>query len=82
MVRVAILDEFNAVARLQHKTLAPITDDLTLLNSGFDSMCFAILVTRLEDRLGIDPVKIFEEVDFPQTVGDFISIYKAAMESN
>jgi acyl carrier protein len=38
-----------------HKQLAPLYDDLVLVDSGLDSLCFAIVVARLEDALGIDP---------------------------
>ena len=33
-------------------------DDLVLLDSGLDSLCFAILVARLEDELGVDPFRL------------------------
>ena len=32
----------------------PLNDDSVLMNTGLDSLCFAILVTRLEDRLGVE----------------------------
>ena len=39
---------------------------MVLLNSGLDSLCFAILVTRLEDELGFDPFTISDDVYFPR----------------
>jgi len=42
-----ILDEIRNVAASQKMTLAPLTDDLSLQDSGLDSLCFAILVARL-----------------------------------
>jgi len=66
------------VAREQHKTLSPLSDDLGLLDTGLDSLCFAIIVARLEDRFGLDPFSAEEEVDFPVTVGDFIRLYEHA----
>ncbi len=45
-------------------------------SSGLDSLCFAILVTRLEDELGIDPFTASDEVYFPVTLGDFVRLYE------
>jgi acyl carrier protein len=67
---------FAEVARDQHKTLAPLSDDLGLLDTGLDSLCFAVIVARLEDTLGLDPFSTDEEIDFPVTVGDFIRLYE------
>ena len=64
------------MAREQGKRLAPLTDDLELLNSGLDSLCFAIIVTRLEDSLRLDPFSTSEEGRFPVTLGEFISFYE------
>ena len=70
--------EFEAVAREQEKTLTGLSDDTVLLESGLDSLCFAIIVARLEDRLGVDPFTASEEVYFPVTVGEFIRFYQDA----
>ena len=55
-MRATILNEIHTVAASQQKTLAPLTDDLSLIDSGLDSLCFAILVARLEDLTGRDPL--------------------------
>ncbi|HTY76930.1 MAG TPA: phosphopantetheine-binding protein [Candidatus Bathyarchaeia archaeon] len=75
-VRSTVLSQFAQVAREQDKTLAPLTDDLVLLESGLDSLCFAIVVARLEDALGVDPFSAAEGVSFPVTLGDFIRCYE------
>ena len=54
-VRSEVITQFKQVAKEQDKRLAPLADDLPLLDSGLDSLCFAIIVARLEDALGIDP---------------------------
>ncbi len=77
-VRSVILSQFEQVAEEQGKTLTPLTDDLALLNSGLDSLCFAIIVARLEDALGLDPFTTSEDIAFPVTVGDFIRTYEDA----
>jgi acyl carrier protein len=75
-IRETILSQFQAVAAAHNKTLAPLDDDLSLAESGLDSLCFAILVTRLEDELGIDPFTASDEVYFPVTLGDFVRLYE------
>ena len=59
-------------------TLPRLTDDLVILESGLDSLDFAIIVARLEDDLGLDPFSSTEEVDFPITFGDFVRLYENA----
>jgi acyl carrier protein len=66
------------IAAGQKKTLAPLTDDLALTNSGLDSLCFALLVARLEDETGRDPFTESDEVSFPVTLGDLIALYEHA----
>jgi acyl carrier protein len=66
------------IAREHGKTLAPLTDDLVLLDSGLDSLGFAVLVARLEDTLGIDPFTTAEDAMFPLTLGDFVKVYENA----
>jgi len=77
-VRHTIISEFEQIARQQAKKLATLSDNLVLLDSGLDSLCFAIIVARLEDTLGFDPFNSEEEVDFPVTLGDFIRFYENA----
>jgi acyl carrier protein len=77
-MRSDIITLFEQVAREQDKKVVPITDDLGLLESGLDSLCFAIIVARLEDTLGVDPFSTAEEIGFPVTVGDFIKLYENA----
>jgi acyl carrier protein len=77
-VRSEVIAQFAQVAREQNKPLAPLTDDLALYDSGLDSLCFAIVVVRLEDALGVDPFNTDEDVRFPVTLGDFIGFYENA----
>jgi acyl carrier protein len=75
-VRSTITSQFQQVAVEQERTLAPLADELKLLQSGLDSLSFAIIVARLEDALGIDPFNTAEAVDFPVTFGDFVRLYE------
>lgn len=76
-VKGSVIAQFEQVAREQKKTLAPLSDDLVLLDSGLDSLCLAIIVARLEDALGFDPFAA-EDADFPVTLGDFVRLYEDA----
>ena len=75
-VRKEVVTQFKQVAQEQNKRLAPLTDGLELLNSGLDSLCFAILVSRPEDSLGLDPFTVSEDAQFPVTFGDFVNLYE------
>ena len=79
-VRSEILDQFKQVAHEQDKRLGPLCDDLPLLDSGLDSLCFAILVSRLEIVLGVDPFSESTDAPFPTVVGEFIRLYEIAVQ--
>ena len=74
--RLRIIAEMQRVAGEQKVTLPSLTDDLSLHETGFDSLGFAILVARLDDELGIDPFTTSEDASFPLTIGDFIKAYE------
>jgi len=80
-VRSEILDQFKQVAHEQEMQLGPLSDELPLLDSGLDSLCFAILVSRLDEVLGVDPFSENEDAPFPVNVGDFIRFYENAVQS-
>ena len=75
-VKLAIISAMKQIAEEQRVILPALHDDLSLHETGFDSLAFAILVARLEDDLGIDPFTISDDVAFPQTVGDFVRAYE------
>lgn len=77
-LRSAIETQFIQVAREQGNPLPPLTDDLDLLHSGLDSLCFAVIVARLEGVLGVDPFSTSEDVFFPVTFGDFVRLYESS----
>ena len=74
------MDLMRQIAREHGTTLAPLRDDLVLLDSGLDSLGFAVLVARLEDTLGIDPFTAAEDAMFPLTLGDFVKVYESAQQ--
>jgi len=75
-VKLTIMRQMEEIAREHGKILAPLRDDLVLLDSGLDSLGFAVLVARLEDKLGVDPFTASEEAVFPVTFGDFVKVYE------
>jgi hypothetical protein len=77
-VRSEVLDQFRQVAREQDRRLALLSDELPLLDSGLDSLCFAILVSRLEAVLGVDPFSENEGAPFPVNLGELIRFYEKA----
>jgi acyl carrier protein len=75
-IRETIEAEFHQVAREQGRELDRLSDDLVLADCDLDSLCFAIIVARLEDRLGFDPFSLAEDAEFPATFGDFVAFYE------
>lgn len=75
-IRLTIISQIEKIAAEQNRTIAPLRDDLPLMESGLNSLCFAILVARLEDELGEDPFSASNEVYFPSTLGELIGIYE------
>ena len=53
---------------------------MPLLDSGLDSLCFAIIVSRLETVLGVDPFSENEDAPFPVKLGEFRRFYENAMQ--
>ena len=50
--------------------------DSVLLQTGLDSLGFAILVATLEEKLGYDPFQLMENPTYPKTLKDFIDCYE------
>ncbi len=75
-VRQLVISQMNRVAEEQRLNLAPLTDELILLDCGLDSLGFAILAARLEDELGVDPFAAGENIALPVTLGQFLQTYE------
>jgi len=76
-VRSTITAQFEQVALEQKRSLARLSDDLRLLDSGLDSLSFALIVVRLEESLGYDPFDVADDITFPVTFGDFVKLYES-----
>jgi acyl carrier protein len=77
-IRSEVVAQFTQVAREQGLELARLTDDLELIQSGLDSLSFAIIVARLENALGLDPFTASEDALFPITFGELVGLYESA----
>jgi hypothetical protein len=77
-----IISAIHQIGGETEKDLPPLTDDLVLLDSGLDSLAIAILVTRLEDTLGLDPFTESDDTPPPVTLGEFIRFYQNAFKSS
>lgn len=71
----------DLIREVADETGSIITDQLAsdtpVFESGLDSLGFAILVAKLEDRLGFDPFVSLKDPVYPRTIGEFIDIYVA-----
>ena len=78
IIRETISATFSRVfiEQAEGASLGLLSDDLVLLESGLDSMGFAVLVVELEEILGFDPFSISEEAFYPSTFGEFVSFYE------
>jgi acyl carrier protein len=81
-IKSIVLSEIEQVAEQMEKELPSLTDDLILTRSGLDSLGFAILVARLEDKLGFDPFTSSDGTSYPVTIGDLIRLYEDAAQSS
>jgi hypothetical protein len=73
-VKLRIIKQIKAIANEHNITLAPLSKDLALFESGLDSLCLAILIVRLEDEFGFDPFNGPNHF-VPETFGDFVRAY-------
>ena len=73
-IRSTILSNIKKIAVAHKRDIASLDDDVALVDSGLDSLCFAVVVAHLEDELGLDPLSSVAR--FPVTIGDFIKLYE------
>jgi aryl carrier-like protein len=71
----AAIEEVAASCGLE--IVGPLTDDTVLLESGLDSLGFAMLVARLEEDLGWDPFSLADDPFYPTRFAEFVAFYEA-----
>lgn len=75
-IKKIILEIIKEASLIRESNLADdLNENSILLESGLDSLGYAIVVTRLEEELGYDPFSLMEEPIYPQTLKEFIEIY-------
>lgn len=76
-MRDKIAAVFNEMWK-EDKTSEPpaLAEDTVLLETGFDSMAFAVMVTRLDEELGVDPFTTSPDAAYPRTFGEFVRFYE------
>ena len=77
-IRSTIEETMSEVAAEHNRRLAVLGDATRLSDLGLDSLCLAVVVARLEDRLGVDPFSQIDDAPFPVTMGDFARLYENA----
>lgn len=76
-VRTTLEELFRAALAQAGAAMAgSFPDDFVLLESGLDSLGFAILITRLDQELGYDPFSMTDEAVYPTTFGQLVTIYE------
>ncbi|MGR5444031.1 acyl carrier protein [Vibrio jasicida] len=77
-MRKIILEKFNEALEQTDvdQRYEDIRDEQVLLESGLDSLGFAILVALLEEELDFDPFQQMEDAVYPTTFGEFVAIYE------
>ncbi|HWE82929.1 MAG TPA: acyl carrier protein [Gaiellaceae bacterium] len=77
-IRSVIVDEIDSLLLEADQPVRPLADQDVLLETGLDSLAFAVLIVRLEDRLGYDPFTDLAEPVYPQTLGELCQVYALA----
>ena len=72
-IESALIEVFEE--RCPDKPVPNLEADTILLETGLDSLGFAVLIVELEDGLGYDPFAEAEEANYPQTFGEFVEYF-------
>ncbi len=76
-VKATVAETFAEVAHEHGVTLGALDADTPLFGMALDSLCLAVIVARLEVRLGVDPFAA-EDLVLPASFGDFVTLYERA----
>jgi hypothetical protein len=74
--RSIILEELLQLFDEEDMDAPEFGDDTLLLETDLDSLGFAVLVTRLDERLGYDPFSLMDDAVYPATLKDFVEVYE------
>jgi len=79
-IKKCILDTIDSLDL--EVAVSSIEDDTVLLESGLDSIGFAIVISALEEELGFDPFVELENPVYPETFSELVSIYEDRKDPN
>lgn len=71
------MEQIGEVAGEHGKPLAHLNPGLVLADSGLDSLGFAVLIVRLEEKLGVNPFRSKKTTVLPVTLGEFVKMYES-----
>lgn len=66
----------EVAAETGREELGVIEGNTVLSDSGLDSLGFAILVARLEQKTGYDPFSRLPAEQFPHTFSELVAVYQ------
>ncbi|MEV0134017.1 phosphopantetheine-binding protein [Dactylosporangium sp. NPDC050688] len=75
-LQIVILEEITAYLTEEGRERTVLDLDDRVIESGLDSLGLAVVVTRLEDRLGYDPFGDYAGDAYPQTVRELVTFYQ------
>lgn len=75
-IRQAVVDVLSGIFEEDDLEIPAFDNTLVLLETELDSLGYAVLVTRLEERLGYDPFVLMDEPLYPTTFGEFVDVYE------
>ena len=78
-VRDLVVAEIERLLSEEGVESPSLPDSADLLVAGVDSLGFAVLITRLEEALGVDPFLAIETAEMPRTVADLVELYTTTL---
>lgn len=72
-IRQVFKDTFEE--HIKDRMAPDLEADTILLDTGLDSLGFAIVVARLEEELNFDPFSLSDEARYPVTFSQFVKFY-------
>ena len=75
-IRTTIMEELASLFEEDDLPVPELNDATLLLETDLDSLGFAVLVTRLDERLGYDPFSVMDEAVYPATLKEFVDLYQ------
>jgi acyl carrier protein len=78
----AVVAEITRLLAEEGKPVPSIGLDDGLIDLGLDSLSFAVVITRLEELLGYEPLDLIESGEFPRTVRELVAVYTRGCAEN